>query len=242
MSAMAIWERGIRLAEAPYHFAPNTLRAQHDAPEIATPFSETTDIYALAAEIVEKSKRQKILAALRQLHDASARFSAQLGTHGEMIERLLQSLQNRKLIAYGFRIPRNANSEPEQIPPDLFQRRYVKWAASSISGAGLEFVSVRVLRPKWIKETNARLAQLPKPEPVAPKRRLPGRPSSKDAINAAIQSLTADGKLPNADTRKENITIVRARVHTLFPGQFPGDKGLKEETIGKYLALALPRP
>ena len=242
MSAVAIWERGIRLGEAPYRFAPSTLRAQHDAPEITTPFSETAGIATLAAEITEQDKRQKILAALRQLHEAGAKFSAHSDTHGEMIERLLQSLQCRKLIAYGFRIPRNTNSEPEQIPPDLFQRRYVDWAASSINGAGLEFVSVRVLRPKWIKEANAQLPQLPKPGPVAPKRRLPGRPSSKDAINAAIESLIAEGKLPNADTRKENITVVRARVHTLFPGKFRKDKGLKEETIGKYLALAFPTP
>ena len=242
MTAIAIWERGIWLAEAPYHFAPNALRAEYEAPEIAIPFSGMAGIHMVAAQIAEQDKRRQFLSAMQRLHEASEMASARFGTYGEMIEHLLRSLQIRKLIAYGFRIPRNTNSEPEQIPPDLFQRRHIDWAASSISGAGLEFVSVRALRPNWIKEANARSAQLPKPESVAPRRRPPGRPSSKEAITDAIRSLIAEGKLPNADTRKENITIVRARVHALFPGRFPNDKGLKEETIGKYLAIAYSRP
>jgi hypothetical protein len=63
-----------------------------------------------------------------------------------------------------------------------------------------------------------------------------GRPSSQGPITAAIRSLLAEGKLPNELSRKQNIELVRVRVHTLFPGQFSGDNGLSRETIANYLA------
>ena len=63
-----------------------------------------------------------------------------------------------------------------------------------------------------------------------------GRPSSQGPITAAIRSLMAEGKLPNELSRKQNIELVRVRVHSLFPGQFSGDNGLSRETIANYLA------
>ncbi len=63
-----------------------------------------------------------------------------------------------------------------------------------------------------------------------------GRPSSQGPIIAAIRSLVAEGKLPNDLSRKQNIELVRVRVHSLFPNQFSGDSGLARETIANYLA------
>jgi len=63
-----------------------------------------------------------------------------------------------------------------------------------------------------------------------------GRPSSQGPITAAIRSLVAEGRLPNNLSRKQNIELVRVRVHALFPGQFSGDSGLARETIANYLA------
>jgi hypothetical protein len=63
-----------------------------------------------------------------------------------------------------------------------------------------------------------------------------GRPSSQGPITAAIRSLMAEGKLPNELSRKQNIELVRVRVHSLFPGHFSGDNGLSRETIANYLA------
>ena len=62
-----------------------------------------------------------------------------------------------------------------------------------------------------------------------------GRPSSKRPITTAIESLVAEGALPNTLLRKQNIELVRMRVHTLFP-DFAGDHGLARETIANYLA------
>jgi hypothetical protein len=64
-----------------------------------------------------------------------------------------------------------------------------------------------------------------------------GRPSSKRTITSAIASLVAEGKLPNSLLRKQNIDLVRMRVHALFPGKFASDNGLARETIANYLAL-----
>jgi hypothetical protein len=66
-----------------------------------------------------------------------------------------------------------------------------------------------------------------------------GRPSSQGPISAAIRSLIAEGKLPNRHSRKQNIELVRVRVHALFPGRFVQDNGLGRETIANYLAQEL---
>ena len=68
-----------------------------------------------------------------------------------------------------------------------------------------------------------------------------GRPSSQGPITAAIRSLVAEGKLPNKLSRKQNIELVRVRVHALFPGHFSGDSGLARETIANYLTQELAR-
>ncbi len=77
---------------------------------------------------------------------------------------------------------------------------------------------------------------LPLSEDTMPRVNRVGRPSSQGPITAAIRSLMAEGKLPNELSRKQNIELVRVRVHMLFPGQFPGDCGLSRETIANYLA------
>jgi hypothetical protein len=77
---------------------------------------------------------------------------------------------------------------------------------------------------------------LPFSEDVMPRVNRVGRPSSQGPITAAIRSLMAEGKLPNDLSRKQNIELVRVRVHMLFPGQFSGDNGLSRETIANYLA------
>jgi hypothetical protein len=69
-----------------------------------------------------------------------------------------------------------------------------------------------------------------------------GRPSSQGPITAAIRSLVAEGKLPNDLSRKQNIELVRVRVHALFPDQFSGDSGLARETIANYLAQEVAAP
>src|ERR1700722_839360 len=66
-----------------------------------------------------------------------------------------------------------------------------------------------------------------------------GRPSSQGPISAAIRSLVSEGKLPNRLSRKQNIELVRVRVHSLFPGRFLQDNGLRRETIANYLAQEL---
>jgi hypothetical protein len=246
MNLMAIWERGIWLADAANYFATKALREQLDSPEIpVTPLSEMIGGH-LVAQIPEPEMREKFSSLVRGVHGLTKTYSARYDASQAMNDRVLEWLRNGKLIALGFSVfpvPRNSASEPEQIPADLFVWDNIKgWKGSSIRAAGLEFVSVRVLPPHWIEQIKAELAQLPEPEPAARQRRLPGRPSSESAITAAVRSLIAEGMLPNAKMRKENITLVRARVHELFPSHFPRDKGLAEETIAKYLAEELPHP
>ncbi|HEX4077500.1 MAG TPA: hypothetical protein VHX61_01315 [Rhizomicrobium sp.] len=244
MSVRNIWEHGIWLGDAPYYFAPTTLRVKYDEPENALPPpSGGADIEPAPAELAEQDLPQLLQSVTRRLHELGGKYVWRSQVSQQMNERLLQSLQSGKLIAYGFPVPRNSDTRPVPIPPDLFERRNIdSWKNSTIRGAALEFVSVRVFRPNWLKKLDFRPLQLPKPQPAESQQRPPGRPSSKDAVTAAIRSLIAGGQLLNGKSRKENIAVVRARVHELFPSRFPKDRGLAEETIGKYLMQELPRP
>jgi hypothetical protein len=227
MGTIDIWENGIPLPDAPTYFASRKLRQRYDSPQAQAKSLGST---LLSAQTSERSNDEKLRTGFQQISNALDNFGARLNALSEMRGLILWSLTNGKLSAYGFTIPRKIDDLPQKIPNDLFQKEFFNWGKSSIKGAGLEFTSVRIVDPRWIKSDPSELEN----------RRPPGRPTSKIAISAAIKSLIGEKRLPNTNSRKSNIELVRARVHELFPDQFPGDKGLKRETIGKYLLMEFP--
>lgn len=239
VDTMAVWTRGILLADAADYFAKHIFLAKDDEPRHSQSLTRIID--RNIAEHIERPDLKEAFVTVIDAVDAAAReFSSGLRARTQATEYVLQALRTGRLIAFGYLSPRNPALPPQQIPPDLFHSRHIEnwrecWQKSVIRAADLEFVSVRVVRPNWIAKTSAP-KQLPKPESVIEPRRRPGRPSSEDAIIKAIRSLFAEGKLPASNLRKENIALIRERVRALYPSLFPGDKGLADETIAKYLA------
>lgn len=245
VDAMAVWARGIWLADAADYFAKRILVAKKDAPKSSR--SVTRIAGGNVAKEIERPDLKEAFEAVVDAVEAVERdFSAGLRARAQAAKYVLQALQAGLLIALGYLVPRNPASLPQQIPPDLFDSRHIEnwrecWSKSAVRGAGLEFVSVKVVRSSWIAKTSAS-KQLPKPEAAIAARRRPGRPSSKDAITEAVRSLFAEDKLAASNSRKKNISVIRGRVHELYPSLFPGDKGLADETIAKYLAAERVHP
>jgi hypothetical protein len=136
------------------------------------------------------------------------------------------------LTAYGYKVPREPRDLPVKLPIDIFKSAFVNWGKSTIRGAGLEFVSVRVIPPAIARKMQN---QLPSPPNSPPARVRIGRPSARSDINAAIMSLYQDGTLPNELPHKSNMSVVKDRIHKLFPGRYPKDKGLGYDTLRKQL-------
>jgi len=226
-----IWKKGIPLTDAPYHFAPNNLRAQYDEPK-KLPRKSISAIELIAKKYIDENKRQDFITSAQPVQDFFDISQARAAVERDMRDRLLAQLSNNTLIAYGFAIPRKPANTPERILQDLFKPEYVNWEKSLINGAGLEFVSVLIFRPKWVQEIEA---LLPKDT-----HRAIGRPSSKHAITAAIRSLINERAIP-AQSRKSDYDLIRARVNSLFPGQFLENKGLSDKAIAKYLGPELAR-
>jgi hypothetical protein len=119
------------------------------------------------------------------------------------------------------------------LPIDVFELRFVNWGNSSLKGAGLEFVSVRVIRASEAQEIESR-----HPADAIPLARPRGRRTLKDFIKRGINSMYDDSYLPNDDFRRANANELRKRVQALLP---PGDKseaGLGESALCKALIAA----
>jgi|ERR1700722_6515058 len=225
-----IWKKGIPLKDAAYYFAPQFLRSQYNEPKLG-PRKLDRGIELLVKSI-DENKRQDFIKSYQPVQDFldtnSARNSAEL----DMRNRLLVRLINNRLVAYGFSVPRKPANVREIIPPDLFKMKFVDWQNSNIKGAGLEFVSVLIFRPKWAQEIEVLL-------PKGAHRPI-GRPSSKHAITEVIRSLIDEQAIPT-QLRKNDYDLIRGRVNIQFPDQFLENKGLSDKAIAKYLSPEIAR-
>ena len=231
MHARDHWKKGILLKEAPHYFAPPKLRAQYDEPPIP-PQKTLRGFQLMAKEIIPAGERQDFLKKLQPIQEYFEITQVRGTIELQMRERLLDALRRTRLIAYGFSLPRKPTNIRERIPDDLFRPEFVSWGKSSVKGAGLEFESVLVFRPKWTSEIESQLSQVA--------RRAIGRPSSRGAITEAIGSLISAGWSPSG-SRKRDYDLIRTEVHKLFPGQFAENKNLSDKTIAKYLGSEIAR-
>jgi len=230
MAVRDIWKKGIPLAEADYYFAPQKLRDEYNEPKI--PPRRMSRGLELMMKEMPADKRPELLKQLEPVQNFFDVSRARGDVQRRMRDWLLHLLSNDRLVAYGFPTPRKPADIRQRIPQDLFQSRFVNWDHSSIKGAGLEFQSVVVFRPKWTSEIESQLSRVA--------RQAIGRPSSKGAITAAIRSLIDTGWSPSG-SRKRDYDLIRTQVHKLFPGQFAGNKNLSDKTIAKYLAPEIAR-
>jgi hypothetical protein len=233
-----IWENGVPLFEADYHFADENLRAKYIEPQIPLPFRLLAKIATLIAQ-PENEKEKLEHEKIEQINrDALDQTNSYLSAVLEARELLLSDLRKGKLISYGYVAPRNPASIRSKIPRDLYEPKYVIWEDSSVKGAGIEFSAVLVFELELAQEIDAQLAKKPLSQGTGIKR---GPPPSSGAIEEAIRSLLDEGWQSQNYLQKENIVTIRAHVHKLHPGKFPNDRDLSKESIRVVLAKLIPR-
>jgi hypothetical protein len=234
-----IWKLGVPLRDAPYAFAPDHLRTAYDGAQIsaAEPFLAPIAEIVLAISNNNNTERDpKRLDMAQQIQKSKDRTDAYFAAVVEMRERLRSGIQLGAFVAYGYAIPRDPNSRRIKIPADVFEEKYTNWNNSAIKGAGLEFVSVLVFESGTAQAIDAQLAK--KSSQGTELKRGPS--PSKAAIKEAIQSLIEQGRLPNHNQQKENVGLIRERIHELHPGEFPHDRGLGHESIRNVLSQLVP--
>jgi hypothetical protein len=225
-----IWNRGVPLGDADWHYAPAHRRKEYNAIRVPAPLPVTepaaVNLFELSGwETFERATR---FVSEYALHPLNQRWSVLR----KMQHRLCRSIKSGELYAYGFHVPRKPSDVPVRLPIDVFELRFVNWWKSSLKGAGLEFVSVRVIRASEAQEIESRHPA----DSIYPAIGPIGRPTMRIHIRQAINSMYSDAYLPNDQSRKANAQEVRRRV--LSDSGYTGGAGLGESALCKALKAA----
>lgn len=147
---------------------------------------------------------------------------SELGT--AIDEYCIKQLQKREIVAVGFSAPRHPDDPPRLIPAEILAiGRRVEFEYDKISGAGLEFLAVRLLPAS---EISAAVSE--------PNR--PGRPSKRDLIKKVYEECRDDGIIDYTKPQKAAIELVKARIQTMYPAEFDSGKGFGPEVIRSCIA------
>jgi hypothetical protein len=230
IAAFEIWKRGVPLRDADWHYAPAHLRRKYNAIGMPKPLPVTEPA---AVDLSKLSVETFLLATKFVAEYALDPFNERCSVRREMEDWMVRSIKSGEFYAYGFLVPRKLSDVPVRLPIDVFELRLVNGGNSSLKGAGLVFVSVRVIRASEAQEIESR-----HPADAIPLARPRGRRTLKDFIKRGINSMYVDSYLPNDDFRRANANELRKRVQALLP---PGDKseaGLGESALCKALIAA----
>jgi hypothetical protein len=221
------WRQGISLDDAVWNFASRRMQAAHRTarrkPAHSRAESQRTPNTMSAPESIQNISGQ----ALQVLEH----IRSQVEVRDEMRRQLLDKLADGKLVAYGFPVNNEtASDQADEIPPFLFELKFVNWFNSSLKGLGREYVSVRVIRVGRAQLKSSQSQR--QPLPIIPPRRAVGRPPSKrEAILEEIGSLYKEGINLGSCSSKQVGALVRNRMAERY-GRPPNDvKGLSDETI-----------
>lgn len=240
-----IWRRGVPLDAAVWNYASDAeaaVLAQPQGPLLLNELCTSVGQVALSvgAAYRPEIKHDPTYAELeRQTQETKRQIAQRKVVTAHICADLVAAMQNGRFVLYGYALQRRAKDRPVIIPADLYDGRYIDWGSSKIKGNGLEFVSVVIVEAEAARQINVQ-ADHKLPSIIAVQKR--GPISSQEAIENAVNSLIADGTLPNNNMQKQNVELVGQRVHQLFPGEFPHNRGLGRESIRKVLAKSISRP
>jgi hypothetical protein len=232
VSALAMWERGVALREAPDRFAPARLadKAFDAKPKES---SDLTGGWKMMADQAgwDADQRRTFKEGLSAASSLKEAYMSEAALRNERYSYLLSMLLARKAVAVGF--PNGATGDPEIIPTYMFENpKYVNWSTSTVRGNNLNYVAIRVVRldrseklPKRAAPTDSKLAKT-----------VGRRPSSEliDIINT-LNNDPAFGKIP----RKSQALLVIKNATEKHPKRFPHGKGLSLATVNRYLYQVL---
>jgi len=141
------------------------------------------------------------------------------------------------LVGYGYATPRKPDDLPARIPDDVWDGK-VNWSASSVTGAGLKFVSVRLVDEKKaealkLADVRKRIDEGATAFPIAAAKA--GRKSRRGEILAAYKTLEAEGAVTK-DTPKAILGHeIRTFILKHVSAEDRSETGLSDETIRRII-------
>lgn len=218
---MDLWEKAVPLNQGRYQFGDQALVREYNALLDSKPGAFSA-LGALTNIMADMSNGDSKLAPERRTTPEERNRLSELDM--AIDEHCIKKIQRRELIAIGFSIPRHPDDPPRLIPAEILARgRRVDFERDKISGAGLEFLAVRLLPSETLSKPNAE-----------PNRA--GRPSKRNLINKVYAECRSEGLIDYAKPQKAAIDVVRSRIQTRYPDDYGLGKGFGPEVIRDCIA------
>ncbi|MCD9149256.1 hypothetical protein [Pseudophaeobacter flagellatus] len=216
----ALWQRGIRLNQAPHSFAPKADKAEYKRLYEASAITAWSDAMAK----MQETGRSGVDAVSEVLTEPQKILSARTEWDDRMRKFILHHLTHGNLFGYGFEPPRRMESQPYEIPAAYWAGR-VRWDNATLTVNGLEFIEVRVLAT----QVRDRLVGISHETTTDLQR---GRPSIKADVEEAFATLLQKGLIDISKSAKSHFPLVRQCLQTIQPGASysdtkPGDEGIR---------------
>ncbi|UWR48392.1 hypothetical protein [Phaeobacter inhibens] len=222
---LALWQRGVRLNQAPYSFAPKADKEEHQR------LHKVSAIDAMAASMKSMkiegrsgpSVVQEILEGPQKILSARAEWD------DRMRKFILYHLKQGNLFGYGFEPPRKMDSQPVEIPASYWNGR-IQWDKAGLSSQGLELIEIRVVS-RQLRDTVLNVGNEDHTAPPAA-----GRPTVGPAIKAAFVALQKAGEINVLASQQSHYPRVRAWLKQNVPNLSVPAEEISDKTMQKHFS------
>ncbi|WP_320179501.1 hypothetical protein [Roseovarius pacificus] len=184
--------------------------------------------------------RKNLEAASDSEDDGFAKFGKALSTPQKIIaERtdhitklqrdVLRYIRNGHLHGYGFETPRTLNAVPVAIPKQAWAGK-IEWDKNALTFESIKLVEVRLITKRIRNEILGRGNVDPSPTNA------PGRPSTRQDIEAAFHALHKAGEINPSKSQSSHFPKVRAWLDLHRPDMDASEDGLNDETIRRHFS------
>ena len=220
-----LWERGMHLWPALFKLAHPEIRKQYE--EVETARLKFSDIKLGETDGINDcndfgdrvdlffNKMQPVMDGWSERDNALSAMQKNVGGY----------IQQGRILAFGFQVPRSVEDHPWPIPKELWGHS-VKWDSGRVSGQGLDFIEVRLMPAQWEPKI---LGELGAPDTA--NRRGQGRPTVKPFIDEAYEALRAAGHIEPAPSMAAVGDLIRSWLAEAYPDRAGQFKNLAGETI-----------
>jgi hypothetical protein len=200
---LAVWQGSIRLERAALQLAPAELRAKWDA--LAKVNALTAAQQAVEAAKAQTAGWQDLLMAA--MTGSNTVLAPRLDLKRTAENLLADHLKSGALIGLGFQPPRRLHTLPDIIPARHWHG-CPHFDNATLHSEGLHFIEIRVITPQRLQSLSA---MVPTPAPVlsAPPHKAPGRPTIRQHVEAAFETLARDGKINPDQAARSHYPLLR---------------------------------
>lgn len=221
----ALWQRGIRLNQAPFSFAPKADKAEYKRLYEASAITAWSDAMAK----MQETGRSGVDVLSETLTEPQKILSARSEWNARMRKFILHHLTHGNLFGYGFEPPRRMDSQPVEIPASYWNGR-VQWDKACLSSQGIELIEIRVvsrqLRNTVLDRGNVDQSA---PQPA-------GRPTIGPTIKAAFAALQDVDEIDVNASQQSHYPKVRAWLEVHHPNlKIPAAK-ISDKTMQKHFS------